>query len=671
MSHTISALNDLLLKEAYDSDEDNILEDFYIPALSRATRYDRLAGFFSSSILGTAAQGMARFIQNGGKMRLVTCIKLSEPDLQAINDGLTKPEEVLTRTILSELDVKDQLEQDHVAALAGMVARGDLEIKLAIPYNKSGGFGKIDGDSLYHQKIGVLHNSEDSVSFSGSINETRAAWTGNIEEFKVFCSWKAGQDSYCRNDAKKFEKFWNNRSQNTRVFDLPDAAKRHLIAIASKSSKKDTEPQLRSYQMDAVTAWFEHDRRGILEMATGTGKTMVAIECIRRVIDEPQSRNLIVITCPFTHLVTQWVEEIKKWNIRSIPTHGLPSSLRTKLGNDIHYLNSGIRKHLIIVTTNSTFSNKKFTKIIKSSKVNQMLVADEVHKLGAEKTSEGMLDSYNYRLGLSATPERYFDDAGSKSIFEFFGGVVFRFDIDKAISNGYLTHYKLFPHLIYMNTDETDRYHTYSRMLAIEQAKKDPDMERIKNLSIRRSRIVKSAAGKLDEFKKIIRESDLDHCLVYCADHNQLEDANKILHNAGMMFHRFTAHENAQEREALLDEFAKGEKSILLAIRCLDEGVDVPSTKTAIILASSHNPIEFVQRRGRILRQAEGKTHALIHDMMVLPRSLPDDEIRADSKKMIRKEFKRLEEFAQSSDNPEFSRDLIRDVFKQYGIDVQ
>ena len=668
-----TSLKGLALKASYDSDEDNILEDFYVPVLSSATKYDRLAGYFSSSILGTAAQGMARFIQNGGRMRLVTCVHISEQDLRAINDGSTNPEEVLSRAILSKLDVKDQLEQDHVAALAGMVARGDLEIKFAVPYSEDHGFAQIDGNSIYHQKIGVLYNGADNmISFSGSINETGKAWGGNIEEFKVFCRWKPGQDAYCDSDAKKFEKFWHNRSKNTKVFDLPSAVRDRLIAIAPEQDTAGTGRPLRYYQKDAIDSWLENDKHGILEMATGTGKTLTAIKCIKKILDESKDRNLIVITCPLIHLVAQWADELKKWDIKSRQVYGSFASWKRDLGNGIHRLNSGAREYLVVVTTHATFSGKKFIQIIALSKVKNTIIADEVHRMGAEKTREGMLDSYEYRLGLSATPERYFDDEGTKDIIEFFGGVVFKYGIDRAISDGFLTHYLLYPHVVYMNSDETDRYHGYSKALAVEQSKEQPDPERIKNLSIKRSSIVKSSVNKLVKFKEIMQSNRLDHCLVYCADMNQLDATNKVLHEAGVMFHRFTSEEDMRERKKLLHEFDKGDVDALLAIKCLDEGVDVPSTKTAIILASSQNPIEYVQRRGRILRRSDGKDHAVIHDMIVLPQSLPEDESYTDSeKKMIKSELRRLWEFARSSDNPGCSQNLIRDVSEKYGLDAK
>lgn len=669
--------DDLSLKETYDSDEDNILDDFYIPALSSSVKYDRLAGYFSSSTLAASAKGMAQFIRNNGKMRLVTCVQISEQDHAAIINGMTNPEVVITKSILKELDLATQLEQDHVAALAWMVAQGNLEIKIAIP-QKDGKFitEELDKNSIYHQKIGILYDEKNNkLSFSGSINETGKAWTGNIEEFKVFCSWRPGQDAYGSSDARKFEKFWYDNARHTKVFDLPTAVKEHLFAISPKTIEDVLTkirgdaiqtPSLRDYQNSAIDRWFESGKHGIFEMATGTGKTWTSIACVKQL---QENGILTVIACPYKHLVTQWKQELSKWGIESETAYGNSNLWQTELGNRILHLNNGVLKDLTIITTHNTFSNQKFIDMIKQCKTKSMVIADEVHKIGAEKNSEGLLDSYNYRLGLSATPERYFDDEGTKKIFKFFGNVVFKFGLEEAIKHGYLTPYKLFPHIVYMTDDETDNYHRYSKSIAIEYSKKLPDYEKIKGLKINRSKIVKSAKNKIEEFKVIINDNKFDHCLVYCIDTRQLQDAVDILHKTGHTFHRFTNEEEPDTREKLLDGFANGEKDMLLAIKCLDEGVDVPSTKTAVILASSHNPIEFIQRRGRILRTYEGKEYAIIHDLIVLPPSLPDDDLPKESEiKIIQEEFARLEEFASASANPEYSQQIIKTFIDKYNL---
>lgn len=676
------AYRDLHLKETYDSDEDDILNDFYVPALSNSVRYDRLAGYFSSTALAASAKGMARFLRNGGKMRLVTSVQLSKEDYQAVKKGLAKPEEAISRMLEEKLNMADRLEKDHISALAWMISRENLEIKIAVPLARDGEFytGKLDKNSIFHIKTGIMYDDDGNmVSFGGSINETGKAWHDNVEEFKVFCNWKAGQDIYLANDTRKFEKFWYARSTHTRVFDLPTAVRERLIrwapdteseAAAKISGKAPTEPELRDYQSEAVERWFANDMHGIFEMATGTGKTRAAISCIERVLSDPKTEHtLIVIACPYQHLVTQWTNELNKWGFESREAYDQSASWMTDLGNRIVYLNDGVLKNLIIVTTHSTFSGGKFVTMIKSCKKRSLIIADEVHKMGSEKNLEGLLGTYNYRLGLSATPERYFDEEGTKSLLDFFGGVIYRFELDEAIRRGYLVHYLLFPHVVYMTEGESFQYHSYSLKIAIEANKDPPDLDKILRLSLKRSNIIKAAKNKLEKLREILVDNaGLDHCLVYCAG-EQLDAATSILHDSKIFFHRFTFRESNAERAKLLNEFDAGDKDALLAVRCLDEGVDIPSTKIAIILASSRNPIEFIQRRGRILRQHLGKERAIIHDLIVMPTSLPANEIYTESEKaIVRNELKRLEEFASSSDNPEYSRRLTQTLMNRYNL---
>ena len=677
------SFEDLNLKSAYDSDEDDILGGFYIPLISRATRYDRLTGYFSSTVLAMTAKGMASFIRNNGKMRLVTCVQLTEQDRKAIESGLTEPEEAISKIMMTGLDLADQIQRDHVAALAWMIAQKNLEIKIAVPVTEDGVFvtEELDKDSVYHQKVGILQDANHNVvTFSGSVNETGKAWTGNIEEFKVFCSWKPGQKEYGSIDAKKFEKFWYGLSKNTKVFDLPTAIREHLLSNAPKSidgavtkiTGKDTRPGMRDYQNEAVDRWLENNRRGIFEMATGTGKTHTAISCIQKMCAE-QERNLIVIACPYKHLITQWIEELQKWGMDDVVrADGSSSKWKQDVGNIISYLNDGVIDNGIIVTTYDAFSGELFIGMMQRLKIRSFLVADEVHNLGAEKRSEGLLGIYDFRLGLSATPERYLDDIGTQKILGYFDKVVYKFDLDKAIQEGHLTHYRLFPHIVYMTDDESERYYGYSKQLAIEMSKKEKDMERIRNLKIQRSNIIKEAKNKIAKFEEILKRilennNRLDHCLVYCAHSHQLDDVASTLHKMKIIFHRFTMHESSEKRSKLLSEFDDGTKDVLIAIKCLDEGVDIPSTHTAVILASSHNPREFIQRRGRLLRVYPGKKYATIHDLIVLPNLSPDISTESE-KTIIRNELGRLQEFANSSDNPETSRNLIQTLMSKHGL---
>ena len=663
----MTSFKDLRLKSAYDSDEDDVLGDFYIPALAKSIRYDRLAGFFSSSTLASAAKGMADFIENDGKMRLVTSVEIGEEDKRAMEDGATKPQKAIADAFLKELEMADNLQRDHVAALAWMISQGNLEIKIAIP----------DKNSLYHQKVGILYDGENQrITFSGSINESRSAWKKNIEEFKVFCDWRPGQETYGDTDTKTFEKFWSGSAKNTRVINLPTAVKEHLFGMAPRTKKEAAdnirEFILRPYQCEAVNKWRENGRRGILGMATGTGKTKTAVACIDEVFElHKNTACLVVIACPTKHLIDQWAVEFKNKKYRMEKAYS-SVNWHKNLAEMPYRINNNIIEKMIIITTHNTFSGKKFIGLIKECNVKSVVIVDEVHGVGAKKTRRGLLKNYQYRLGLSATPKRHYDEVGTDIVFDYFEGVVFEYGLDKAIKYGYAARYKFFPRVAYLTTKEMTRYLKVSKQIAIEKDKPTPDVKKIENLQFRRSRIVKSAANKIDVLANILEEMDrYDHCLIYCADTQQIQKAFPVLNKKGINYHRFTQKESDDKRNILISQFTNGVNSILLAIKCLDEGVDISSARTAIILASSDNPREFVQRRGRLLRPDNGKI-ATIYDVIALPNSSPWANGLKDSEKtLITKEINRLKEFASLSENPEVTNELIAQIKIKYGWKIE
>ena len=659
----MASFKDLRLKRAYDSDEDDVLGDFYIPALAKSVRYDRLAGFFSSSTLASAARGMADFIENDGKMRLVTSVEIGEEDKRAMQDGTSKPQKAIADAFLKELEMADNLQRDHVAALAWMISQGNLEIKIAIP----------DKNSLYHQKVGILYDGESRrVTFSGSINESRSAWKENVEEFKVFCDWMPGQEAYGDTDSKTFEKFWSGSAKNTMVIDLPTAIREHMLKMAPRTKKEAADGirifTLRPYQREAVDVWREKGHRGILEMATGTGKTKTAVACINQILKLHESTScLVVIACPTKHLIDQWADEFKNKKYRVEKASSDHRNWRKNLIKMPYKLNHNIIENLIIITTHSTFSSEKFVKLMRKCMNKSMIIVDEAHGVGAKKSRQGLLNNYAYRLGLSATPTRYYDDVGTDVVLDYFGGVIFKYGLDKAIKHGYLAQYEFFPRVAHLTGEEMNKYLKISRQIAIEKNKRTPDMKKIERLQYTRAGIIKSAVNKIDVLTGILDEVDqLDHCLIYCADTRQIQDTFPVLNEKGVLFHQFTQNESGDERESLLDEFTSGIKPVLVAIKCLDEGVDVPSAKTAIILASSGNPREFVQRRGRLLRPDNGKI-AKIYDVIVLPNSLPED-LKDSEITLIVKETDRLKEFASSSENPEVTNKLILQIKAKYGV---
>lgn len=689
------SLKTLQLKKTYSSDLNNILHDFYIPVLEESTEYNRLTGFFSSASLATAAKGILGFIKNNGVMKLIASPRLNQSDINIILDAHEHPEKFIEMKMLEELENSDSdntFIKDHILALGWMIANKRLEIKIAIPHNDKGiplTYERIEESGIFHQKVGILQDLEGNiVTFSGSINETESGWLGNIEEFKVFKSWVSSEEEYVKADILKFDRFWEGKSQGVMTIDIPYAVKNKLIEIAPddinqvnlkkwyKDIGKKKKIILFQYQKDAVNAWVKNNKMGIFEMATGTGKTFAALGCLKRV-SEHKKKLVIVIACPYSHLVKQWLAAIREFGIfyEVIIADSSNHSWKNKLTDAILDIKNGISDKLIVLTTHATFSTNDFIRIISGVKGELFLIVDEVHGVGAPKRREGLIEDYHFRLGLSATPKRWFDLSGTTKIFNYFGGTVFEFPLQKAINTinpatgrTFLVPYEYKPYFVGLTEKELSEYEKETKKIskAYYHAKDKKEKDKwFSLLLIKRQKIIKNAIDKFAAFEKILDNiGEIKDCLVYCSP-QQIDRVQDILNSykgGGVIQHKFTNEEGIvpedkyggiSEREFLLQGLAQGKYNVLVAMKCLDEGVDVPSAKTAIILASTGNPRQYIQRRGRILRRFPGKEKAIIYDVIVVPAlyfSARLESLKLEQK-ILGKELKRYKEFADTSIN--------------------
>jgi len=690
---------DLQLKPDYDSESDDILHQFYIPVLSRAKKYYRLSGFFSSSALAVAARGIAAFIGNNGNMKLIVGARLQRSDIEAIREGKENPEKVLSEMMLRDLnEIEDEIIRDHVRALGWLIAKGHLDIKIAIVTDNYGQL--LDYDTalrkgIFHQKVGIFEDEDGNlISFSGSVNESATAWEDNIEEFKVFRSWIHGELEHLASDNRKFEKYWNGQTKRLKIHDVPTAVREKLIEIAPDDIRRlkiehfGERPTLRSYQENATAAWLHNSFRGILEMATGTGKTLTALVCLEKAF-ETKEKIVAVISSPFIHLSEQWIRESEKLGIHSdkLVADSSRNRWRDKLVDSILDVENGVSERLIILTTHNTLSSADFISIIKDSKkrvpdLRFLLIIDEVHGIGAPERRNGLIDEYDYRLGLSATPKRWFDFEGTDKIFSYFGDVVFRFSLKDAIDAGYLTPYIYIPHFTFLTTEEMARYETETRKISRTYYRSKDEVEKdeiFTLLCIKRQKIIRNATNKLVVFEKILDSLDgIKYCLVYCSP-LQIETVQGILNRKNIIQHKFTEVEGTKredrfgglsERDFLIKQFSEGIYHALVSMKCLDEGVDVPPARIAIMLDNSGNPREYIQRRGRVLRKFPGKRHAVIHDIIVEPVLRPtiSQELGDIERKIIAKELERYRDFARSAQNASECLKIMEDIEAMYGI---
>jgi superfamily II DNA or RNA helicase len=410
-------------------------------------------------------------------------------------------------------------------------------------------------------------------------------------------------------------------------------------------------------------------------MATGTGKTITALLAASQVSRAIDRKFVLVVSVPYQHLVDQWAGDLEDFDATPILAYQSRRDWQPRLERELLELNNGARDVSVIVTTHRTLSMESARKTLRRANGQMMLIADEVHHLGATQTQKALMDAFGLRLGLSATPERWYDEEGTEALESYFGGTVFDYGLEPAIESGSLCEYYYIPHLVELQDDEMVEYMELTgkigRLIARQGGGGDIELSENQSLQtvlFKRARLVGTAAEKLDLLVELFdRENEATHSLVYCSDGSTgLSDevgdrhvdatTKRLRTDSGLRVERFTAQEDQAERERLLTAFDAGEIEVLTSIKCLDEGVDIPATRTAYILASTSNPRQYVQRRGRILRQHPGKEFAVIHDFVTVPDTTRHPEVLSDDRydverTLIKKELERVSTFAAAARN--------------------
>jgi len=717
------SLRELEIQGEYRSDSDNLLHDFYIPCLEKSITYSRAVGFFSSSSLTAAARGLTALINAGGTMQLVASPYLSKEDAEAIARGLKNRDEVITHALLQELEQEfDQVVQNRLECLAWLLQRGVLDIKLAIPK-------AIRRQGIYHEKLGIFTDAEENqVVFTGSANESSSALIDNFECVDVLWSWETSLQSRVTSKVRNFQRLWDNQTPNLEVIKFPEAARRSLLRLCPdhppmhdpelvfkrqpKSHEADEDYKddddnappdlevrlsgtpklpywltLRSYQEEAIANWFQNKGRGTLKMATGSGKTITALAIATKLYQKCEAQNkplqALVIVCPYRHLVTQWAEESRKFGLHPILAFDRMQTWQGDLQAQLLALMGGRQQFLSLITTNATLRQDSLQSQLPFFPKMSFIVGDEAHNFGAAALADCLPDDIPLRLGLSATPERYFDEAGTERIFEYFGTVLKpEFTLKDAIQAGALVPYTYTPILVELTDTEVEQYADLTarigRAMGIDG--KDDDHQRLKMLLVERARLLCTAQNKLTALKSLMADRlETSHTLFYCGDgsiedetsaesQRQLEAVTHLLRDRlGYRVEPYIAETTLDEREDLRFAFERGHLQGLVAIRCLDEGVDIPAIQTAVILASSSNPRQFIQRRGRILRRSAGKHQAQLFDMVVVPPDL-GRELWPVERKVLRGELTRFVEFANLALNAGEARKRLYALQEKYEL---
>lgn len=688
-------------------------EEFLIPALQLAKSYDRVAGYFTSTVFAPLAPGIGPFVRRGGKIRLVTSHVLSAKDITALEkldsndlDFVSEIYEEFKNALQGESDFESQLRANSVKAMCWLIKNGLLEIRIVVPESPETPFN-VDFEK-FHPKFGLLLDAEgNQLVFAGSVNETLLGWGGNVESLSIYKGWVPDLASYCIHYEGDFNNYWLGENLiGWKSIPLPKALELKLGDLSqevdypdydewlehtrkpAEQSKPEQTRSPRKYQLEARDAWTANSMKGILQMATGTGKTFTARLCYAEAAKLGSLFTIVV--APYQHIADQWVSELSEQAPIQL---GNLSNWRAELQGMILNSQIGIYDTLTLVVVKNTASSVDFVKLagqIASNFDHCLLIGDEVHWLGAHTFQNALVEFADFRLGLSATPTRYFDEDGTSELFKYFGGeYIYKFGLKEALewpnddgSLGVLAPYEYHPIIVDLSDSEKDEYKKISRNLAILQS--DPDKAsraaEIERMRIKRAMIVKTAQSKINALGILLKNGKLHptQTLIYCADNSQMELAMTETRAKGIeSYSKITSSEGSQgstdfgglsEREHILSKFAHGDIGLLFAIACLDEGVDIPTATTGIILASSGNPKEFIQRRGRLMRKSPstGKEKAVIYDFVVLG----DDGDGMDG--LRQKELQRIHEFSGLALNREEIEKLLEQMgWKGSGSDEQ
>jgi len=714
------SLQDIEIKNEYRSLIDNVAKDFYIPLLKEAVSYKRAVGFFSSSALIQISKGIAGLIKNGGKIQLIASPYLSDDDVEAMRKGYELRENIIENALLRELrDETNSFDKERLNLLANLIADGILDIKIALT-EKNGEIG------MYHEKMGIISDlCGNKVAFSGSMNESATAMMINYEAIDVFCSWNGDMERVLSKE-NAFESIWNDVEPNIKTIYFPKINDAIIKKYKNNDSNYNIDEEelytskvceeipryvganipnhieLHDYQISAIDKWEENNYRGIFDMATGTGKTYTGLGAVTRLSNAIFHKLSVFIVCPYQHLVEQWVEDIETFGMQPIIGYSASSQKNWKKLLEDAILDQKLRvnnrEFFCFVSTNATFASEYVQKQIERMKGNMLLVVDEAHNFGAEYLSKTLSEKFKYRLALSATINRHNDEEGTEKLFTYFGDKCIEYTLEQAIEGKKLTRYKYYPIVTSLNELELEKYNNLSYEIGkcVIKGKngKVRLSERGKILALARARLVAGTEDKIIKLEEYIKPYAEDrHILVYCGattmlaenqersstddeDIRQIDLVTDLLGNKlNMKVSQFTSKEDANERMILKNEFELGDNlQALIAIKCLDEGVNIPKIKTAFILASTTNPKEYIQRRGRVLRLAKNKDYAIIYDFIALPRplntvtSITETEMKRDLT-LVRNELNRAQEFAYLSMNMAEAENIIDEIKEAYCIE--
>lgn len=698
------------LKAKYDSDEESILECVHIPLLAHAHRYDRAVGYFSSDVLVSAAQGLDKFVYSEGKMRLIIGNPLSDDEYEAVMVGISNP---IKAQSLQLADLLLNSKERNLKLLTYLVAKGLLEIKFAFThkgmFHKKIGIFYQNSETIVfsgsaNETIAGLsrYNSEEVSLFFSWLQSFEDYGQVEVDNFNTLWNNNKKRSKVVAIDSEAYQKIQNSVDPEVLRKELfPESLPPQIIKpffsysfpkseqeltklnIETKTPRKPLKVKGRSFelfphQIEAIDSWRKADYNGLFKLATGSGKTFTSISAMVELYEERHKNGdatFVIISVPYIELANQWVKELAPFNVIPIQCYDSSDNWAAALDTKLLRFRTGTLDFICVIAVNKTMASELFqSKIAKVSFEDMLLIGDECHHLGSQGYFDA-LPSARYRIGLSATPFRTEDDEveGSpfpdtirQNLLSYFKGIISEYSLSDAIKDGILSPYRYDLVPVHLDEQEQEAYEDYSAkiqklILRAKSTKLSSDEQSmLTNLCGARARVLATSSGKLPALLSYLRNHpalSLTHSLIYVGEGSAPGDkipyitkVTNCLHEHGCKVSKFTSQETSSERRRIMDSFKEQHIDSLVAMKVLDEGIDVPVCRSAFILASTRNPRQYIQRRGRVLRKAVDKNEALIVDFVVLP--LPG-VVNQFSQNLRRAELERINDFRLTAINPE------------------
>ena len=726
--------------------------DFIQPCLSECTKYRRGTGTFSSSAFKSYIGALDHFIHDDVRIEILCSPKIDfklYETLKNCNDAKEQEDifkELAKNIIKIASGLKDNPnDQDYRSLLiAYLIVNKKLEIKIAQPLNLKSikysssleneesdpDWDDVNTRAMYHIKYGYFEFKNDiKVAFEGSVNETDTALSQNTEKASVYRSWVNGDTERLQDIIEELDIDWNEQNKDIKIHKIDsqtldiirDHVQKHTngkrphnpLKVTKDDSDNNLKPEnndksdqrkikrlhIPSYlnyssgeyehQGKAVQSWLDHNGKGILAIATGGGKTLTSLIAAAK-INEKKDNLFLVIGVPTTALQNQWAEDVRKFEIEPINSYGISKQkVEMQIKDALKSLKFKSSNCEVMIVTHE-FLKSDSMKIFENwtDTVNFMLIGDEVHNLGSKGFIGNPPNFFEFKLGLSATHERQFDEIGSSFLTEYFGEVVFEFPLQEAIGKC-LVPYNYYLHKVIFTAEEEDDFIEITNEIKnLGYAANLPDGDKVKDrwsmLCLKRRRLIETAVNKMSKFKEVFelerRKKEIEKSLIFCTDKNneQITEINSYLNSQSIIWHQITGEEtqNPKLLKQVVEDFRNNDYQVLTAMKVLDEGFNIPQTETAYLLSSNTVKRQWTQRLGRVLRLSPetGKTQAFIHDFFILPNISSGNKIDKELRDLIKSECRRILFFAQLSKNymdDDGSYKLVKDILEKMESDFE